>query len=33
MRKHLSGRALGKHRALVHHDNTVAAIGKVIHTV
>ena len=33
MRKNLSGPALGKHLALVHHDNTVAAIGKVIHTV
>ena len=33
MRKHLRGRAFGKHRAFVHHDNTVTAISQVIHTV
>ena len=33
MRKHLSGRALGKHRTFVHYDDTVAAIGQVIHAV
>ena len=33
MRKNLSGRALGKHRTFVHYDDTVAAIGQVIHAV
>ena len=33
MRKNLSGPALGKYRALVHYDDTVAAIGQVIHAV
>ena len=33
MRKNLSGCALGKHRTFVHYDDTVAAIGQVIHAV
>ena len=33
MRKHLSGGSLGKHRTFVHYDDTVAAIGQVIHAV
>ena len=33
MRKHLHGGSLGKHRAFVHYDDTVAAIGQVIHTM
>ncbi len=33
MRKNLGGPALGKYRALVHYDDTVAAIRQVIHAV
>ena len=33
MRKHLRGGSLGKHRTFVHYDDTVAAIGQVIHAV
>ena len=33
MCKHLRGGSLGKHRTFVHHDDAVAAVGQVIHTM